>query len=197
MVWGTNPESVAAVATAGATVLAALAALLAVLDMRRRRATERAGQAALVAAWPVLRPPIPDPLGTPELPEEGYVVMDHKLALRVVNRSNLPVTDIAVITRTTSMDPDEPDVWVEAAPGSQVGIPLYQRPMLAPGEEWHIDVGFASEHLKWLTIPNATLMFRDAAGQMWVRNPQGELKPENYRLWRRKVARLVSDTVGH
>lgn len=50
MHWGRNPDTVTAMATAAATILAVLAAFLAVLDVLRQRKQAQSRQATLVAA---------------------------------------------------------------------------------------------------------------------------------------------------
>jgi hypothetical protein len=51
MDWGWNPASFEALGTVGATVFAAIAALLAVREEGRRRKDDRRKQAMLTAAW--------------------------------------------------------------------------------------------------------------------------------------------------
>lgn len=85
MEWGWTPTTVEAIATVLATVLSSTAALIAVIDLRRRRAADRRTQAGLIAAWTTI-----DEAGT----VEGFQL--YGCNLHVANRSDLPVMALVV-----------------------------------------------------------------------------------------------------
>lgn len=144
MGWGWNPETVGSLATAGTAVFAAIAAAIAVRELRGQRLRERRAQAVLLGAWTeVTYPDDPD--------EYGGV----RLRLHVANRSDLPVTDVVV----------------RCAPSLAGNDPLERRwHSLGPGEFVEDLVGQTDPH-DALGSPRKViqLSFTDNSGTSWVR----------------------------
>jgi hypothetical protein len=154
--WGWNPGTVEALGTAAAKILAAVAALLAVIDVSHRRKHDRRKQALLIGAWTEVDVSAVDV-------ETGEGV---KCFVHVANRSDLPVTDVVVVSAQGLGDPgNSASFRVQGlGPGQEVT-------RLADITDSHDALGYPGEVVR--------LSFVDQDDRLWVRDSSGlnELKP--------------------
>jgi len=151
MEWGWTPGTVEALATAAATLLSATAALIAVLDLRRRRLASKRVQAGLIGAWTTLEA---------GQPLEGMQMYDCKL--HVANRSDLPILNLIVETMPSH------------TLGDDVRPTLRRWHTLGPGQTDDVELGSTDGH-DALGYPGKALSveFTDHAGIRWLRNDNG------------------------
>ena len=168
MTWGWNPETVGALATAAATLFAAVAALLAVMDLRRRHRAERRSQALLVAAW-----------GTLEAREDDWEY-PYAAYLHIRNGSDLPVINL----------------WINADSFAEKQI-RQRWHGVAPGEHKVEALGRVTGHDSLAdAVAIHEMSWQDNAGRLWMRDKDGQLHEVRVRrlarLWREHSWR-----VGH
>ncbi|WP_143554136.1 hypothetical protein [Serinicoccus sp. CUA-874] len=151
MDWAWNPDSVAAVGTAAATMFAGLAALLAVLDLARRRRADTRQQAALIGAWTVVDYDAFDPQTG-----EGIVCRLH-----VNNRSDLPIFNLVVTCDARLGKSDQPTFrWHSLGPGQELTKEVWQTSA-------HDALGYPGQVVSY--------SFSDHASRKWSRNGDGLL----------------------
>lgn len=152
--WGWNPDTLGSLATAFATLLAALAALLAVRDVLQRRAKDVRSQADRVAAWTTLE----------EVQEHEYSGIHlFDVTLWVANRSELPVINLLVSSMPAVTLSDIEPVerrWHSLGPGQIERETLGQT-------DGHDALGYPGRVL--------SVEFTDHSGRRWRRD-------EDYRL---------------
>lgn len=155
MSWGWNPDTVGALAAGVATVLATLAALLAVLDVRRRRAADQRSQANLIGSWTILEEDKQNVSGAPI----------YQVILHVANRSDLPVTRVIVRsmparTLGESIEPVD-HFWHSLGPGQTVQEDL-------GATDGHDALGYPGRVLE--------VQFTDHFGVNWIRDDSKGLR---------------------
>lgn len=117
MEWGWNLESIAALGTAAATAFAAIASVIAVVELLRRRRADERHQAVLVGAWTEVDRRAYDP-------ETGEGIV---CRLHVANRSQLPVFNM-VVTCAPRLGEDREPVqhWHSVGSGETVSEQVWR-----------------------------------------------------------------------
>jgi hypothetical protein len=148
--WGTAPDWIAAVGTVGALAAAVIVFAVELKHRREERKDAEKDQARLVAAW--LDGPqidtVPNPLG------------DIRFPIRVVNRSNLPVSSCLVRLE-----------W-EGKPGSSNTFVW----TLGPGHDRQHICNVQWDEAATHSFPVVSLGFVDAAGRVWRQYGGGKLE---------------------
>lgn len=150
--WGTVPDWIGAIGTAGALVAAVVVFSIELRHRREERKDAEKDQARLVAAW------VTGPAGTSTLTSHQSSM---EYPVRIVNRSELPVYSCLVRLE-----------W----PGAPAGHHILGT--LAPGHDGTTQCGVPWSAVSVeVGTPTLSLGFTDAAGRPWRQYGAGKLEP--------------------